>query len=212
MCRAHAVPASIKAANLARWFPPWTVSRERWSTILRSSFSGIVTDALMFSWIGVPLVHRYRVFARAGTHVAFRGTYMARLRNFLNAADAACLKSCKRHRALSLASQMSPEVQVGAAVGSQLMYLSPVRLVARPWYLSWLLLLLRSLRHLTWFVLAGPVARPSLFCLISRYLILLFRIFRRGVFRRCGYVDMTLVGTWIWLHHPRAHRLRSALV
>ena len=28
MHRAHTVPASIKAANLARWSPPWTVSRE----------------------------------------------------------------------------------------------------------------------------------------------------------------------------------------
>ena len=58
MHRAHNVPASIKAANLARWFPPWTVSREQWSTILRSSISGIATDALLFSQIGVPLVHR----------------------------------------------------------------------------------------------------------------------------------------------------------
>ena len=112
MCRAHTVPASIKAANLARWFPPWTVSRERWSTILRSSVSGVVTDALLFSQIGVPLVHRYRVFARAGTHVAFHGTYMARLRNFLNAADAACVKSRNRRRTRSLVSQMFPEVPV----------------------------------------------------------------------------------------------------
>ena len=69
------------------------------------------TDILLFSRIGL-LVHRYRVFARAGTHVAFRGTYIARLRTFLNAADAVCLRSRNRRRAQSLASQMSPGVPV----------------------------------------------------------------------------------------------------
>ena len=58
-------------------------------------------------------MHRYRVFARAGNHVTFRGTYMARLRTFLNAANAACQQSRNRRRARSLASQMSPEVPVG---------------------------------------------------------------------------------------------------
>ena len=112
MCRAHTVLASIKTANLTRWFPPWTVSREHWSNVLRSSVSGVATDTLLLSRIGVPLVHRYRVFARAGTHVAFCGTYMARLRTFLNVADTACLRSRNRRRTRSLASQMSPEVPV----------------------------------------------------------------------------------------------------
>ena len=61
MRRDHIVPATVKAANLARWFSPWTVSRERWSTVLRSSISGVATDTLLFSRIGLPLVHRYRV-------------------------------------------------------------------------------------------------------------------------------------------------------
>ena len=112
MCRAHTVPASIKTANLTIWFPPWTVSREHWSNVLRSSVSGVATDTLLLSRIGVPLVHRYRVFARAGTHVAFCGTYMALLRTFLNVADTACLRSRNRRRTRSLASQMSPEVPV----------------------------------------------------------------------------------------------------
>ena len=113
MHRAHTVPVMVKAANLARWFPPWTVSWERWSTVLRSSDSGVATYTLLFSWIGVPLVYRYRVFSHAGTHVDFRGAHMARLRTFLNAADAVCLQSCNRRRARSLASQMSTEVPVG---------------------------------------------------------------------------------------------------
>ena len=65
MRRAHTVPAMVKAANLARWFPPWTVSRERWSTVLSTSVSGVATDTLLFSRIGVLLVHRYRVFSLA---------------------------------------------------------------------------------------------------------------------------------------------------
>ena len=112
-CRAHIVPATAKASNMARWFPPWTVSREQWSTILRSSVSGVAADTLLFSRIGVPLVHRYRVFSRAGTHVAFRGTYMARLQTFLDAADAACLQSLSRRRARLHACQMSLEVPGG---------------------------------------------------------------------------------------------------
>ena len=59
------------------------------------------------------LIHRYHVFSRACSYVAFRGTYMARLRTFLNAAYAACLQSRNRRRARSLASQMSPEFPVG---------------------------------------------------------------------------------------------------
>ena len=104
----HSEPASIRAANLARWFPLWTVSRENWNTVLGSSVSGVATDTLLFSRIGVPLVHRYRVFARSGTHGAFRGTYMARLRTFLTVADAAYLMSRDKRRGQSLASQMSP--------------------------------------------------------------------------------------------------------
>ena len=76
MRKAHNTPATVKAANLARWFPPWTVSREQWTLIMRSSVSGITADALLFSRIGVPLFHRHSVFSRPGTHVAFRGTYM----------------------------------------------------------------------------------------------------------------------------------------
>ena len=117
MRRAHTVSATIKAANLSRWFPPWTVSQERWSTVLHSSVSRVATDTLLFSRIGWPLVHRYRVFAHAGTHVAFRVTYMARLRTFLNAADAACWQSRNKRHVRSLASRW------GAAVGSRPIYL-----------------------------------------------------------------------------------------
>ena len=80
MRRAHDIPPLVKAANLARWFPPWTVTREQWSSLTRSAVSGIAVDTLLFSRIGVPLFHRYRGFDRPGTHVAFRGTYNLMLR------------------------------------------------------------------------------------------------------------------------------------
>ena len=59
---AHSVPATVKAANLGRWFPPWSVSRDKWREAQHSSVSGVSTDALLFSQAGVSLVHRYRVF------------------------------------------------------------------------------------------------------------------------------------------------------
>ena len=51
MRKAHNIPAMVKASNLARWFPPWTVSCEQWTLIMRSSVSGIAVDS---ATIGVP--------------------------------------------------------------------------------------------------------------------------------------------------------------
>ena len=58
----HSVPATVKAANLGRWFPPWTVTPGH--VALKATVSGVSTDALLFSRSGTPLVHRYRVFGR----------------------------------------------------------------------------------------------------------------------------------------------------
>ena len=59
------------AANLGHWFPPF--SRDKWRETLKSSVSGVSMDALLFSQSGMPLVHRYGVFSRAGTHICLRG-------------------------------------------------------------------------------------------------------------------------------------------
>ena len=99
MRRAHDIPPSAKAANLARWFPPWTVTREQWHSMSRPVISGIAIDTLLFSRIGVPLFHRYRVFDQQGTHAAFRGTYMRRMHTFLEESDAASLRMRHRRRA-----------------------------------------------------------------------------------------------------------------
>ena len=80
MRRAHDIPPLVKAANLACWFPPWTVSREQWSSLSRPA---VAVDTLLFSRIGVPLFHHYWVVNRTGTHGAFRGSYMRRMHAFL---------------------------------------------------------------------------------------------------------------------------------
>ena len=106
MRRAHDISLIVKLANLARWFLPWTVTREQWSSMTRLAVSGIAVDTLLFSRIGMPLFHRYRGFNRPGTHMAFRGTYMQRLRTFLEELDAASLRRCHRRCAREIAAWM----------------------------------------------------------------------------------------------------------
>ena len=43
------MPSTVKAANLGKWFPPWTVSRETWREALKPNVSGISTDIILFS-------------------------------------------------------------------------------------------------------------------------------------------------------------------
>ena len=52
MRRAHDIPPLVKGANLARWFPPWTVTREQWSSISRPAVSGIAVDSVIQSLCG----------------------------------------------------------------------------------------------------------------------------------------------------------------
>ena len=107
MCRAHNTPISVKAGNLARWFPPWTVAREQCHSMSRPSVSGIAIDTFLFSRIGAPLFHRYRVFDRLGSHPAFRGPYMSRLFTFLKDSDADSIRRSHRRRAKEIATSMS---------------------------------------------------------------------------------------------------------
>ena len=107
MRKAHDIPPLVKAANLARWFPPWTVAREQWSSMSRPAVSGIAVDTLLFSRIGVPLFHRYRVVYSSGTHGAFRSPYMRQLHAFLEESDAASLHRRHRRCARDIAARMS---------------------------------------------------------------------------------------------------------
>ena len=97
----------VKAGNLARWFPPWTVTCEQWHSMSRPSVSGIAIDTFLFSCIGVPLFHRYRVFDRQGSHPAFRGTYMPKVFDFLRVTDVESIRRSHRRRANELTASMS---------------------------------------------------------------------------------------------------------
>ena len=74
MRRVCDTPPLVKAANLARWLPPWTVYPEQWTSLSRPSASGIAVDTLLFSRIGVPMG-----LSVALTHGAFHGSYMRRM-------------------------------------------------------------------------------------------------------------------------------------
>ena len=106
MRRAHDVPPLVKA-NLSRWLPPWTVTKEQWSSMTRSAVSGIAVDTLLISRIGVPLFHRYRVFDRPGTHAELCGTCMQRRHTFLEKSETASLRTRHRRCAWEIAARMS---------------------------------------------------------------------------------------------------------
>ena len=106
MRRMHKVPLSVKAANLSKFFPAWTVTREQWADMLMPSISGVPIDTLLFSRIGSPLCHCYRLISRTGSHAAFRGTYLRRLRAFLDESDSAVVRRLHRRLAQELASHV----------------------------------------------------------------------------------------------------------
>ena len=81
----HNVPMEIKRASLQRLFPPWTVTRERYAESLSAQHSGISNDVLLFSEVGLSLVHHYRVHKVGRPRAMFRGKYLAQLRALLPA-------------------------------------------------------------------------------------------------------------------------------
>ena len=80
---AHRVPEEIQHIKLEMLFPPWTVTRQVYTDSLTSRHSGISNDILLFSDIGLSLVHHYRVHKRGLPHVVFRRNYMSQLRALL---------------------------------------------------------------------------------------------------------------------------------
>ena len=87
ICGAHNVPGKIRKVSLETLFLPWTVTRQVYTDSLTSRHSGISNDVLLFSDIGLSLVHHYRVHKRGLPHVAFHINYMSQLR--------ASLRSCR---------------------------------------------------------------------------------------------------------------------
>ena len=80
---AHNVPGEIKKVSLETLFPPWTVTHQVYTDSLTSRHFGISNDVLLFSDIGLSLVHHYRVHRRGLPHVAFRRNYLKQLRALL---------------------------------------------------------------------------------------------------------------------------------
>ena len=76
---AHTVPGEIKKVRLETLFPPWTVTRQVYTQLLTSRHSGISNDVLLFSDIGLSLIHHYRVHKRGLPHVGFRRNYVSQL-------------------------------------------------------------------------------------------------------------------------------------
>ena len=125
MHKAHNTPMSVKAGNLARWFPPWTVTREQWHNMSRPSVSGIAIDTFLFSRIGMPLFHRYRVFDRLGSHPAFRKPYMPKLFLFLKVSDSESIRRSHRRREKEIAASMSRQTSITRNVVSETMLSGP---------------------------------------------------------------------------------------
>ena len=69
--------------------------------------SGIAIDTFLFSRIGTPLFHRYRVFDRLGSHPAFRKPYMPKLFTFLKESDSESIRRSHRRQAKEIAVSMS---------------------------------------------------------------------------------------------------------
>ena len=119
MRRIHKVPLSVKAANLARFFPPWTVTREQRADMMMPSISGVAIDTLLFSRVGSLLCHSYRIISRTGSHAAFRGTYLRRLRAFLEESDSAVVRRLHHQLARELAARIAPPTHTPASVPSR---------------------------------------------------------------------------------------------
>ena len=79
----HDVPWISKTDSIERFAPPSTVRRELWTESMRLEHSGISTDILLFSELGLSLTHHYRVYQGGLPHTAFRTDYMALLRALL---------------------------------------------------------------------------------------------------------------------------------
>ena len=61
------VPFSVRPANLAKFFPAWTFTREQWADLLLPSIYGVAVDTLFFSRMASPLGYHYWLISRTGS-------------------------------------------------------------------------------------------------------------------------------------------------
>ena len=83
----HDAPWISKTASIEKYAPPWTVRRELWTDSLRVEHSGISTDMMLFSEVGLSLTQHYRVYKGGLPHAVFRTDYMDQLRSLLRSSE-----------------------------------------------------------------------------------------------------------------------------
>ena len=79
----HDAPWISKTASIEKYAPLWTVRRQLWTDSLRVEHSGISTDILLFSEVGLSLIQHYQVYRGGLPHAVFRTDYIDRLRSLL---------------------------------------------------------------------------------------------------------------------------------
>ena len=79
----HDAPWISKTGSIEKYAPLWTVRRELWTDSLQVEHSGISTDILLFSEVGLSLTQHYRVYKGGLPHAVFQTDYIERLRSLL---------------------------------------------------------------------------------------------------------------------------------
>ena len=122
----HDAPWVEKTASIEKYAPPWTVRRQQWIDSLRIEHSGISTDMLLFSEVGMPLTQHYRLYKGGLPHAVFRTDYLPRLRALLpspGGTDHPSVDGCgstptsvRRHHRVSRPKRLFPDSAVGAPI------------------------------------------------------------------------------------------------
>ena len=122
----HDAPWVEKTASIEKYAPPWTVRRQLWMDSLRIEHSGISTDMLLFSEVGMPLTQHYRVYKGGLPHAVFRTDYLPRLRALLpspGGTDHPSVDVCgstptsvRRQHRVSRPKRLFPDSAVGAPI------------------------------------------------------------------------------------------------
>ena len=97
--------------NIAKSFPPWTVTRDVWHAALRRDVSGVAVDPLLFHEARRRLVHRYRAYKDPFPHPALRDGVIPRL---LSCVCRAMAIARLTHLKISIPSSGAPPGQVSA--------------------------------------------------------------------------------------------------
>ena len=97
--------------NVAKLFPPWTVTRSVWLNALQPDVSGVAVDALLFHEAGRRLVHQNRIYRDPFPHPALRDGVISCL---LSCVCRAMVIAQLTHLRISIPSSGAPPGQVPA--------------------------------------------------------------------------------------------------